>query len=52
MDDDKAIIHDNMWDFYINEKHPFIKGRYYMEVSGSDRKKVLWKVVDDHVVEG
>ena len=27
-----------------------IKGGYSVEVSGSDRKKVLWEVVDDHVV--
>ena len=28
-----------------------MKGGYYLRVSGSDGKKVLWEVVDDHVVE-
>ena len=27
-----------------------IKGGYYVEVSGSDGNKFLWKVVDNHVV--
>ena len=28
-----------------------INGGYYGEVSSYDGKKVLWKAVDDHVVE-
>ena len=27
-----------------------IKGGYYMEVSDSDGKKLVWKVIVDHVV--
>ena len=28
-----------------------MKGKYSVEVVGHDKKKVLWEVVDDHVVE-
>ena len=28
-----------------------VKGGYLVEFSGHDKKKVLWEVVDDHVVE-
>ena len=27
-----------------------IKGGYYVEVSGSGRKKVVWEVIQDHVI--
>ena len=35
----KSILHAKRW------------CGYSVEVSGSDGKKVLWEVVDDHVVE-
>ena len=35
----------------MNKKKELIKGGYSMEVSGSDEKKVLWELVNDHVVE-
>ena len=35
----------------MNEKGKLIKGGYSVEVVTSDGKKVLWGVVDDHVVE-
>ena len=35
----------------MNEREALIKGGYYVEVVGSDRKTFLWGVVDDHVVE-
>ena len=28
-----------------------MKGKYLVEVFGHDKKKVLWEVVDNHVVE-
>ena len=34
---------------YEQEK-ALIKGVYYVEVSGSEGKKVIWGVVDNHVV--
>ena len=49
--DQKAILHAKMWYLYTNEKKALIKGGYYVEVSGSDRKKVLWGVIDYHVLE-
>ena len=50
MDDEKEIIHAKRWGVYMNNKRLLIKGRYSMEVSGSDGKKVVWEVVDNHVV--
>ena len=34
----------------MNEKEKLVKGMYLMEFSSHDGKKVLWEVVDDHVV--
>ena len=51
MDDKKLILHANRWGVYMNEKEALIKSGYYVEVSGSDRKKVLWEMVDDRAVE-
>ena len=28
-----------------------VKGSYLVEVSNKDRKKVIWEIVDDYVVE-
>ena len=36
---------------YMNNKTELIKGGYSVEVSGFDWKKVIWEVVEDHVVE-
>ena len=35
----------------MNEKQQLRKGGYYVEVSCSDGKKVIWEVLDNHVVE-
>ena len=51
MDDKKALLHAKRWDFYVNEKEQLVKGKYLVEVVGHDKKKVLWKVVENHVVE-
>ena len=51
VDDKKAFIHAKRWDVYVNEREKIIKGGYSVEVIGSDRKKVIWEVVDDHLLE-
>ena len=51
MDDANALLHTNMWDIYVNEKENLVKGAYLLEVVGHDKKKVLWEVVNDHVIE-
>ena len=49
--DEKALLHANRWDLYLNENEKLVKGKYSVEVVGHDKKKVLWEVVGDHVVE-
>ena len=51
VDDQKVILHEKRWDVYTRNKEALIKGGYYMEVSGSERKKAPWYVKDNHVVE-
>ena len=51
MYDGKTILNDKMWDVYTHKKRLLIKGGYSMEVPTQDGKKVIWEVVDDHVVE-
>ena len=46
-----AFLHAKRWDIYVNEKEKLVKGGYLVEVVGHDKKKVLWGVVGDHVVE-
>ena len=36
---------------HLNEKEKLVKGKYLVEVVGHDKKKVLWEVVVDHVME-
>ena len=48
--DEKALLHANRWDLYLNEKKSLVKGKYLVEVVVHDKKKVLWEVVGDHVV--
>ena len=49
--DEKALLRAKRWDLYLNEKEKPVKGKYSVEVVGHDKKKVLWEVVGDHVVE-
>ena len=35
----------------MDEKKALIKGGCCVEVSGYDRKKVIWEVIDDHAVD-
>ena len=51
VDNKKAIINAKRWDVYTNEKEALVKGGYYVGVSGYYGKKVLWELVDNHVVE-
>ena len=51
VDDKKSLLHYKIWDVFMNEKGNLIKGGYLVEVFGSDGKKNLWKVIDDHAVE-
>ena len=50
MDDKKEILHAKRWDLYVNEKEQLVKGEYSVEVVGHDKNKVIWEVVDDHLV--
>ena len=51
VDGTKAILHAKKWDVYNSEKEALVNGGYSVEVSYKDKKKVIWEVVDDHVVE-
>ena len=51
VDDKKELLHAKRWDLYVNEKEHIMKGKYSVEFVGQDKKKVLWGVVDDHLVE-
>ena len=51
VDGTKTLLHAKRWYLYVNYKENLAKGGYSVEVSGHDKKNVLWEVVDDHVVE-
>ena len=51
VDDAKALLYAKRWDLYVNEKENIVKGGYLVAVVGHDKKKVIWEVVDGHVVE-
>ena len=51
VDDKKALLHAKCWDLYVNKKESLVKGKYLVGVFGHNKKKVLWEVVGDHVVE-
>ena len=51
VDDKKALLHTKRWDLYLNKKKSLVKCKYSVEVVRHDKKKVLWGVVGDHVVE-
>ena len=51
LDDENALLHAKRWDVYMNEKENLFKVGYLVEVFSHNRKKVLWEVVDDHIVE-
>ena len=49
--DEKSLLHAKRWDLYLNEKEKLVNGKYSVEVAGHNKKKLLWEVVGDHVVE-
>ena len=51
MDDKKALLHAKRWDLYVNEKEQLVKGKYSVVFLGRHNKKLLWGVVNYHVVE-
>ena len=51
VDGTKSLQHAKKWDIYNSEKDVLVKGGYLVEVSYRDRKKVIWEVVNDHVVD-
>ena len=51
VDGTKALLHANKWDVYNSDNEASVKGGYLVEVSDKERKKIIWEVVDDHVVE-
>ena len=36
---------------FVLDEEKLVKGKYSVEFVGNDKKKVLWEVVGDHVVE-
>ena len=51
VDGKKALLHEEGWDVYNYEKEALLKGGYLAEVVDKDGKKVIWEVVNNHVVE-
>ena len=51
VDDDKSIINAKRWNVDMKDKQSLIKVGYSVSVSNIDEKKVLWEVIEDHVVE-
>ena len=47
---EKSLKNYKRCDVYMSEKIFLTKGGYYVEVSGCDRKKLIWEVVDDNSV--
>ena len=50
VDNKKALLHAKRLDLYVNEREQLAKGNYSVEFVGHDKKKVLWEVVDNHVI--
>ena len=51
VDDKKALLHANRWNVYVNENQKLIKHGCLLEVVGSYEKKVLWELLDNHVIK-
>ena len=51
VDGTKALLHAKKWYVYNSEKEALAKGGYSDEVSYKNSKRLIWEVVDDHVVE-
>ena len=51
VDGNKYHLYAKKWDVYILKEEAFVKGGHLVEVYNKDGKKVIWEVVDEHVVE-
>ena len=51
VDDAKELIHAKRWDVYVNKKDKLVKGGYLVEVVSNEKKKVIWEVFNNHVIE-
>ena len=51
VDGTKALLHAKKWYVYILLTDASVNGGYLVEVSDKYGKKLIWEVVDDHVVE-
>ena len=51
VEDAKAFLYAKSWDVYVNENVKLVNGGYFLEVVGHDKKKVLWGVAGDHVLD-
>ena len=47
----KDLLHDNNWDVYNSEKKALVNSGSLVEVADKEGKKLIWEVVNDHVVE-
>ena len=47
----KALLHAKRWDVYNLESEALVKGGYSVEFYDKDLKKVIWEVVNNHVVD-
>ena len=50
MDGAKDLIHAKKWDVYNSEKEALVNVGCLVEVTDKEGKKVIWEVVNDHVV--
>ena len=51
VDDAKELLNFNRWYVYVHDKKILFRVGIWMEVVCSKGKKVVWEMVDNHVVE-
>ena len=51
IDEQKGLLYDKRWDVYMRENITLIKDGYSVKILGYYGKKVIWKVINDHVVK-
>ena len=49
---EKVLLHAKIQEVYMSDKLAFIKGGYYVKVSSSEGKNMLWEMVDELSVSG
>ena len=50
-DGKQYLLHEIRWDVHNSDKEALVKGGYQVEVYDKYGKKLIWEVVNDHVVE-